>query len=272
MHVPRRNRVHFTVMFQPLNFVKDEDLSNLKEMFASQRVVVPMSLKVLQRRNDFAVALTPGIFANNFNDFESTYATDAAQRDAIIAKIKETYPFRAWRPGRAIIERDGQLYYHRDFVALLREHAPHPAFFQALYAFLNAARADSALIKGPRRPRTVLPPAQRVRVAGRLTRGLGWTPNEDQVLRQWFGIRTVGDHAGHHAPLTEAEWARVLELLGDMRTRRSILQRITVLNLAVKREFSVDGYIPRARVREYMARALGERPRFPRLAPSRKRA
>lgn len=263
-----KHRLQYRASFNPLEYIDGEQRYNLQQLLAMQGVKTPLHLVFLRRKSDWAVALLPSVFNNDFREFTDNTTNDLAVRDAILAEIKDIYPFRSWQPGRRIIHRDGRFFYHREYIRLLRQHAPQPAFFAALYAFLNAARTQPSLIQGPKQRPQAKPPAERPLVNGRRGRGLGWTPDEDQVLRQWFGIRSVGDHAGHHASLTDAEWARVLELLGGMRTRRSVMQRIGVLNRALKREFSVDGYIPRDRVREYMARVLGERPRFPRMTPS----
>lgn len=263
-----KHRLQYCAAFNPLEYLEGEQRRNLQQLLMTQGVTTPLHLPFLRRKSDWAVALLPSVFNSDFRQFTDNTMNDLAARDAILAEIKDIYPFRSWQPGRRIIHRDGLFFYHHEYIRLLRQHAPQPAFFVALVSFLNTAKTQPSLIQGSKQRPQAKPPEERPLVNGRRGRGLGWLPEEDQVLRQWFGIRTVGDHAGHHASLTDAEWARLLELLGGMRTRRSVMQRIGVLNRALKREFSVDGYIPRDRVREYMGRVLGERPRFPWIAPT----
>jgi hypothetical protein len=89
------------------------------------------------------------------------------------------------------------------------------------------------------------------------------------VLRQWFGQRTVGEHAGKHVKLTPAEWERVLAQL-PRRNKNGVRNRLVELNNQLRREFFRDGFVSQARLPEYMSRVLGERPRIP-VRPRRAR-
>lgn len=271
----------FECFFEPRLYVQGDDLERLFTIFQGQKISGQFKLRARRRREYWSIQLPTGTFLDEFRPGVADYAADVAARDALIQTIRSAYNHRQFRSGRAIVEDDGTLYYHQELINLFAKHAEQPAFFRALNAFLKAAVAKPELIKGSTADaRPFVPPAERGKTLGQTRRGPGWSLEEDQVLRQWFGVRTVGDLAGQHAKLTPDEWDRVLAALGGRRTPASVRKRISILNAQLAREMSVNGVVPRDRLREYMARVLGERPWRPRTeaaaprsrAPRRRRA
>ncbi len=259
----------FTFTFQPLNHLRIDDLEPFQDLLEAQRGSTEFTLSALRRRMYWAVSLPLGVFAGDYRPSRTEFFDELAARNQLIERAAQDFNLRVPN-GRGIIERGGVLYYHQHLIAILRRVHPEPAFFNALHVFLEAAQRNPTLIKGKKRERTPLPPTARPRINGRLARGLAWLPHEDLVLRQWFGPRVYGPDAGKHVALSDAEWDMVLEALGRQRTRGSVLARIIVLNQELRRELTVDGYIPKQRYAEYYQRVLGENPRPPRVAPARR--
>lgn len=273
--------LNYECFFTPIEYVQGDDLERLFTLFNEQKINGQFKLRARRRREYWSIQLPTGTFLDEFRPGVADYAADVAARDALIQIIRASYGVRQFRNDRAIVEVEGTLLYHQELISLFAKHAEQPAFFKAVAAFLKAAAAKPELIKGrASRGREFVPPEERGRTLGQVRRGPGWTPEEDQVLRQWFGVRTVGDLAGQHAKLTPDEWDRVLSALGGRRTPASVRKRISILNAQLAREMSVNGVVPRDRIREYMARVLGERPWRPRTeaaaprsrAPRRRRA
>lgn len=266
MSIQRRLNLRHTFPFNPLLYARGEDLQYLQRVFEEQKVSNSFELQALRRRNFWAIQLPTGTFLGEFRPGMADFSADMMAREATLKAIREEYGFRQHDPRRAIVEHHGVLYYHQSLIELLRRRHENPAFLNAVSAFLRAAQQHPELIKGPPPARRAyIPPEQRLTVLGHYARGPEWSPVEDQGLRQWFGKRTVGPHAGQHAKLTEDEWTRVRELFDGRRTVASIRRRISVLNAQLQREMMVNGFIPRDRIREYMDRVLGERPWFPRV-------
>lgn len=253
-------------------YAADVDLPVLRALFDAQRIEMPMKFLVLRRRKHWAIELPVGTFVNEFRPGVAAYAEDVRARDEAFSAFKTTFGPSHYDQRTLVIQHEGSTYLHQHAINALRRVIPHPAFLNAVAAFLRAAEAKPELVKGPRTSRRpFVPPAQRRAALGYPTRGPSWTSEEDTILRQWFGKRTTGDLAGQHAPLSKEQWDRVLELLGGRRTVMSVRRRIFDLNETLKRELCVDGYVPRDRLRAYMDRALGEKPRRPRLSPQRRR-
>lgn len=260
-----------TFPFNPLLYTQGEDREHLVAVFEDQKVKVPMDLRALRRGKCWAVQLPTGVFLNEYRVGVADFSDDLQARDSLLARIRESYGYQQYRTARSLITKDGVLYYHQNLINLIAKHADVPSFFRALDVFLRHAQQNPELIKGKREPRPFMPPEERMRVLGHRARGPAWSPAEDQILRQWFGKRTVGADAGMHVKLTDEEWTRVLELLGGRRTQDSVRGRISVLNKQLARELAVNGYVPRDRMREYMSRVLGERPWRPRIEPRSRR-
>lgn len=258
----------YLYQFAPLNMLKPDDGEPLRDLLEAQRGSTTFTLSALRRRMYWATTLPRGVFIGDFRTEFVTVEDDARARDQLIERAAVEHGLRFPRD-RAITVHDGVTYYHQHLITILRRVHPQPAFLNALHAFLEAAQRNPRLIQGPRK-RAPAPPAARPRVNGRIARGLSWLPHEDLVLRQWFGPRAYGPHAGKHVPLTDAEWEKVLEALGHQRTKGSVLARINVLNYELRVALTVDGYIPRQRFVEYYQRVLGENPRAPRVAPVRR--
>jgi hypothetical protein len=228
------------------------------------------ALQAHRRRGAWSLTLPIGVFDNDYRPDACTQAAHVAARERVYAAACAA-TFAKQRPFRAaydVLEHDGALYYHPEAMRVYANHVEHPAFLRAAYLFLEAAERNPALIvKPPEKP--FVPIEKRAEVFGKTVRGPDWTSEEDAVLRRWFGMRTVGDQAGHHVKLTPEEWARVLVDL-PRRNKNSVRNRLVELNRALQREFMRDGFVSRDRLREYMARVLGERPRVP-IRPKKSR-
>lgn len=230
-----------------------------------------LTLQALRRRGSWAITLPFGIFQGELRPDLASHVAEVEARTAAIATLSPFLP-RYLPPARRMFVWSGDFYFPTPVVGALRHVVPQPALVRALHAFLEAAAGDPTLVKGPRRRRPFVPlEARAVAHHGGVVRGPSWRPEEDMTLRQWFGPRAHGAAAGRHVALTEAEWSAVLARLEGRRTRSAVRARIAVLNVALKRELSVDGYVPRDRHKEYYARVLGENPRRPRLSPLRRR-
>jgi hypothetical protein len=264
------NSGRFPFTFNALQYVKPEERDYLADLLQEQGVSAEFSLVAIRRRQYWAVTLPLGAFVNEFRLAFTDYLKSINTRDALLLEARSAHGLRV-RPGRVVIERQGTFFYPQHVINVLRHVAPAPAFFNALHAFLQAARVQPSLIKGRRSRNPYVPLEHRKHVGDRLARGPAWTPEEDLVLRQWFGQRTYGDAAGKHVALTDEQWKMVLERLEGRRTQGSVRARLVVLNHQLKRELSVDGYIPKNRYEEYFARVLGENPRPPRTSPLRRR-
>lgn len=248
-----------------LDYASPTDRPYLEDLLKEQRVNPTFQLIAKRRRAKWAISVPAGMFVNDFREGIVSYDLDMAARNECMAKVKESYGYQSWRNDRSILNDAGTVLYHHDLLDLFRRNLENPVFTNTLYAFLTAATARPALIKGARAKKPFVPPGERHALLGHYARGPAWSDAEDLVLHQWFGPRTIGPHAGQHAPLTPDEWTSVLARLGNLRSVAAIRQRITVLNLRLARELSVNGYVPRDRLRPYMQRVLGERPRRPRL-------
>lgn len=236
------------------------------------------NLNALQQKNRWAFEVPRGTFVNLYDGTVDADA-DRAARDAVIARMA-----RRWFRLRDIVERDGVTYYKRDVLARIRDHVTDDAqraMLSALLHCMDAAERDRTIVKG-KPERTGLSPDQRQQMFGHnRARGIAWTPQEDAVLRRWFGIRTFGEHQGKHMPLTPEQWNMVLdEDLRGVRSKNSVQQRLSALNHQLLNELLARQHLHyglkkgpkalrRAFVPEYMRRVLGERPRKPPMMPER---
>lgn len=262
----------FEFEFNPIIHLAADEAQELRALLAAQNRPEVFRLKALQRRMFWSFALPTGAFVGDFRPGFIPFSEDLDARDALIRRGSEEQGLRMPSRRAITLHTDGNTYYHQHLIDILRRVHPAPAFFNALHAFVRAAQSNPQLIKGPPPRKTLLvPPTSRQRVAGRLTRGIAWQPHEDLVLRQWFARRTTGPDAGKHVVLSDVEWSYVLDRLDGLRTKGSVLARITVLNQQLRRELTVDGYIPRQRYAEYFDRVLGEHPRGPKVAPQPRR-
>lgn len=261
-------RQEFPYTFSPLLYIDPHERGDLEQQLADQGVSPLFSLHILRRKNAWATTLPPGAFEGDFRAGIATLApeyarTFASARTPRITGSLGRRPFHAtYKP----TETSGRVYHHVEAIRALRPHIARPAFLNALYAFLLRAVEYPELVVPPAPGRPFIPHADRQRHFGlkqHYCRGPAWTDAEDAVLRRWFGQRTVGEHAGRHVRLSPAMWERVLSELDNRRTRPSIRQRLSDLNKQLLTEFAVGGLVPRARLTEYMSRAIGEMPRVP---------
>lgn len=265
--------------FSPTAHLKEPDLSRLVGTLSLQGVSSVFPLHAWRRRGAWATTLPLGVFINDFRPDVTTQLAHDAARGAIYASYRavalahDVSP-RPHDPSYGAVVVDGQTFYHVEAIRFLRSQVADPAFLTALYFFLLDAAKTPALIAPPRPRAPYVPHAQRKQVHN-LThaatcRGPGWTPEEDAVLRRWFGMHTYGEHAGRHANISPAGWQRVLDVeLGGRRTQASVQARFVQLNNQLLQAFAVDGYVPITQVAAYMQQAVGIRPRLPPIRPRR---
>jgi hypothetical protein len=259
-----------------LVWAESQDRDLLGRQFQEAGLDHTLTLVALRRKRAWATTLPPGAFSGDLRAGSDTLAAEYA-RAFLAARGPRGYHSR--RPFHAThdpVEARGLVFHHVEAIRALREHVARPALLSALYRFLLRAADDPTLIVPSPPQRPFIPHALRQRhfglAEGVSCRGPAWTDAEDAVLRRWFGQRTAGDAAGGHAPLTPAQRDRVVAELGGRRTWPSIRQRLSDLNRQLLAEFAIDGLVPRARVAEYMSRAVGERPRLPPVGGRRARA
>jgi hypothetical protein len=252
---------HFQFNFNPLAWLKEPHYSQLAARLAEDQSLLEFrGLHAWQARHQWQLSLPCGVFANDYRS-EVTWLREHAARDALFDQIR---PW--WFRQRDIVERDGVVYYRRNVLERVRDYHENPAMIYALLAFWEAAERDRTLIVPPKPRRPYVTPEARLERFGVPCRGPGWTKDEDAVLYRWFGRRTAGPNAGHHVPLTDAEWNIVLDSLGRRRTRASVTQRLVVLNERLRREFVENGWLRNGvatidNAELWMSRVLGERPR-----------
>lgn len=267
-------------VFSPTAYASFEDFEIL-EADLPQGTATTFNLKALRRRQAWATTVPVGMFVNDLRadaiQRVSWEAHDDERRrlfkQMLLASETRSRPFL---PRFDVIQRNGERYYHVEALRCFRNEVRHPQFMNALYRFLLELQKDPHLIvpKQPRRP--YVPRDERVKrfhVTGAPHRGPAWTPDEDAVLRRWFGQRLYGDAKGKHVPLTEVQWTHVLDdELHGRRTKTSARSRMTVLNEKLFDRISRGkGYVSKEHNREYAAEVLGERPRAPRGRPPRRR-
>lgn len=250
--------------FNPFTYAQGEDVNYLAELFATQGVVASFPLVAHRRRGAWGTTVPLGVFDNDFRPNAVTWDQHLASRDRITTKAasEEAHGRRPIRRCHDVLELDGQLYYHPEALRVYARYVDHPAFLMALARCLEAEDRQPTLLAPPRDRAAFVPLERRAEVYGKIVRGPDWEPSEDAVLKRWFGQRTVGEHAGHHVRLTDAEWARVLAEL-PRRNKNGVRNRLVQLNEQLRREFFRDGFVSQARLPEYMSRVLGERPRIP---------
>jgi hypothetical protein len=268
----------FVFLFQPLKYLNEPERSDLEKHLLAAESPLHFEVSALRRKHLWAFAVPRGVFANNFNFV--TFEDEMAARDRLVASAKP----RGFRV-RDIIERDGVVYYQRAVLERFRDLATavsQRAFFIAVLACMDAAERDPAVVMGEPQRRPGLSPDQRRALFGHnVARGVAWSPEEDQVIRKWFGMRTIGDDAGKHVGLTPEMWATVLEELKGVRSKHAVQQRINALNRKLLNELlqrqqahfgtrRSDG-LRKSFVPEYMRRVLGERPRRPPMREHRGR-
>jgi hypothetical protein len=170
-----------------------------------------------------------------------------------------------FKPAAEATTRLGRAFYSALFLEQLGPFLALPATIAALAAYVRAVD------QGQAKPTKAPIPNEPHKPLGQYESGWGrvWEPWEDDVVRAWFGLRSYGEHEGRHAILTEREWELVLqEHLKGRRTQKQVKVRITRLNRQLRRSLLVDGFLPRDKVTEFQARALGERRiRVPRFRP-----
>lgn len=256
----------YMYVFNPLTYANEDDTIYLSNLLVNQGVLARFALQAHRRRGAWGTTLPIGTFDNDFRENACTWDQHTASRTRITTLAAADLP-RRQRPvarNHDVLEVDGALFYHPEALRVYARHVDHGAFLRALSRFLEAADDKPSLIAPvkPRKPYVA-------RVERGPVRGPAWTPDEDGVIRRWFGPRTVGDHAGKHVKLTDIEWISVLEQL-PRRNKKGVHDRIVVLNRQLQHAFFRDGFVARDRLPQYMARVLGERPRIP-IRPTKRR-
>lgn len=271
----------FEYTFSPLTRVGGNDFDVLSDCFSSQSLSPSFTLNALRRKFSWATTLPLGVFVGDYRPNAVTATEHLAEHDRLMLDLPLPEPnatevplgdIRYHRPRRLdqhVVERDGKRFYAPQALRLLAPKVPHPAFLDALCAFLEDASRDPSMII-PKAPKPYIPPEQRKAYFGLkadMCRGPGWTEEEDAVLRRWFSCRTVGVNAGKHVKLTEQEWEAVMVELKGRRSVASIRNRMVDLNKSLFNAYAKDGYIPYDKIRLYMQNVLGERPRAPKIRP-----
>jgi hypothetical protein len=277
----KTRQIRHEIAFNPLTYLANDASDALQRVLIAQNVSIPMKLQVLLRKNHWALEAPRGVFRNHYRDDASDLVEHLIARD----KLLETYRkelcaanevSRArvpWTKNVDMFVVDDRPFYTLVALQVFAEKSNARSFFTAAATFIHAANNDFSLIRPERKNITPFTPhAARVEKFGRMVRGPAWTPEEDFVVRRWFGQRTVGDNGvGKHQKLSEEEWGYVLEALQGRRTRQSVHDRITTLNKQLLAEMAIDGYVSRTRLAEYMSRVLGERPHRPRMYSTKPR-
>jgi hypothetical protein len=259
----------YTILFTPAMHLTGSESTVLAGYFRDQGVAPPFKLRVLRRRGAWAATLPIGIYQNDFRPDVTTREAHLTCWNEVLAQAVKDDAFKRMpvRNHQKVLDRDGELFYHLETLRFLRSRLDPPYFVDALYRFLLDATKNLALIVPKVSRASFIPPEKRKEhfgLKGSSCRGPAWTSDEDAVLRRWFGQRTTGPAAGQHETLSEEQWQRVLEVeLKGRRTKASVRGRFVQLNDELLKEFLLDGYVPLHRVREYMTRAIGERPRRP---------
>lgn len=255
-------RKFFEYTFEPLLYLSQYERDVLEHRFAAERKGVPFfeKLTAWRRKGSWAFEVPCGVFGPRFGctrEQEAQALEDAARRGKL-----ETGQL-GFRRSQGLREFRGLLYLNESALEALRSRARIPEFITAMLHFLRAAKENPALIQGPPRE-TAWSPKQRERKNGRHIRGPTWKEWEDYVLRRWFGRWPDG----RHHKLTDQQWENILEReLKGRRTKKMVKQRMVVLNHQLKVSLMIDGVITRDGVREYMAKALGERIQVPKFRP-----
>lgn len=272
----------YETQFNPLSYLPDGVSSALRGVLIAQNVDIPMKLKAFHRRTHWALAVPVGVFHNDYRLDDPTpddIDRHRGERELLLLdahkNLRARYGAvrRPWLPRSDVLELDGHFCYTLATLQIFAEYSKARSFFTAAAAFIKAANNDFTLIRPDTHNTTPFTPIEeRITKFGSMVRGPEWTEDEDTVLRRWFGQRTIGDCAGKHVKLTPEEWEIVLAALRGRRTEMSVRHRISVLNKRLHDEMSVDGYVARTRLREYMARVLGERPRQPRMYSKKRRS
>jgi hypothetical protein len=268
----------FVFLFQPLNYLTQTERSDLSRHLLAAVSPSYFELHALRRKHLWAFEVPRGGFAGDLGLIDAEKEFDA--RAALFEKMKP----RLFRT-RDRIDRDGITYFQRAVLVRVQDMLPYGAqraLFTALVNCMDAAVRGPTIVMGQPERRPGLSPDQRRAIFGHnIARGVAWSPEEDLVLRKWFSVRTIGDDAGKHVPLSPEMWAAVLEELKGVRSKHSVQQRINALNAKLLTELlqrqqahfgtrRSDG-LRRSFLPEYMRRVLGERPRVPRTRDHRGR-
>ncbi len=216
---------------------------------------VPM----LRGRNRWLTALPPCVFKPDLTALQAT-----AEQGAVEAalNVRRESILGTFKPLKETTVRGGRGFYSTLFLRELGPFLALPATAAAFAEFLDAI--NEGHVQVGKAPQPERPPSQ-----ARQGWARRWSPQEDAVIRSWFGLRAFGEHEGRHAPLTDREWSVVLDQhLNGKRTKRQVKVRISTLNRELRVSLLVDGFLPRDKVREFQDRALGEqRIRVPRFRP-----
>lgn len=270
----KTHQTSYRIQFNPFTYLPFAAHDALRKDFFAQNVSIPMTLHVFRRKNHWALEVPYNVFTGNYRlDQGDLVDHEEARKKVLDRYVTELQAAngtrhirRPWRAASDFLLIDNRPCYTLPALQVFAVYSAATAFFTAAVTFIKAANEDFSLIRPSRRNLTpYTPPEARVAKFGKMVRGPEWTLEEDAVLRRWFGQRTIGVGQAKHQALTDEEWGYVLEALNGRRTQQSVRDRITALNKKLQDEMSVDGYVSRTRLAEYMSRVLGERPRKPRM-------
>ena len=251
-------RSAYTHDLRPSDYAEDQAAVHF-ELEAHGLPAVFAKLPILRGRNRWMAALPPCVLRP---DAITLTADEEAKLIDRALEARRMRPLGSFKPTRDAVLRQGRRFYASVFLDELGPFLALPATVAAMATFLRVAAEKPGLINAPMNPARNAP-------RGGSGSSRRWEPWEDGVLRNWFGLRSFGEHQGKHAPLTEREWSIVLdEHLKGRRTRQQVKVRVTTLNRELRISLLVDGFLPRDKVREFQERALGERRiRVPRFRP-----
>ena len=251
----------FEFFFHPLGIVDGIEYDLLAEYLVKQVQIPAFKLHAWRRRNTWAIELPAGAFSGDLSGAVSL-KEDLEERERILRMIKSKTGAIHMDRSRDMIEKNGVWYYRRKALEQFRIFISPNLFFASIYKLLLLAEKDPTLIIGEKKT-TARPITERPIINGRRAPGPRWTAKNDYVLKKWFGKWPDGKHH----PLTDTQWATVLEELGGFRSKHSVKHRLSVLNATLKKSLLRDGYIHRDDVKKYQDGFLGEMAVVPRFRP-----
>jgi hypothetical protein len=219
--------------------------------------------RFLRRCHRRLLELPIGLLTQNF---KATYGEEVAALRRTLADMKRSSVDVP--ANRRPVTIFGQSYFlrHELLVALLARF-PDDLMLRAWTCFAFSININPTVLRPEKYQRRAVPATQRRRnpTTGRMARGPDWTEQDDAVLIRWFGKRI---DTGKRRMPTESEWTTILRELHGMRTRASVLSRISILNCKLKRKLMIEGYLTSDGLKRYMDQKLGTRTHLPKYRPT----
>lgn len=287
-----------------MNHLTAEQWATFQERLKDREAVPAFDVLLLLRKGCCSISAPSGTFLHEYDSTVDPVVLDGADAAARVRLIKAIPRPRRFKL-RDIHVVDGVTYFRRNVLQALARTYPTNLMYLALLNFLLEVEATPAKFRPPRLSKATndfLPLAQRHKHRTLTHPRKAWTPQEDALIRAWFGRHLYGEHKGKHVPLTEAQWALFLNKLAHPRTKNTVQARMGYLNEqlfmqllqeqevryprrikahmiaaaqaapAMQRRFARQArvlFLLRPMVPRYMAAVLGERPRLPFVEPPR---